>query len=123
MGKTKLETSVAEIIGLPTNEFTFYRIKGTRKYHLYVHHKHFDYWVSCFTVERELYNLGNFLLENQKKKKEFDCEEKTYIKIYLKGQWKAIYLYKYDYNHNFFVDDQFDISQAQISYCMWKNFQ
>lgn len=123
MGKTKLEQSVSEIIGLPTNEFTLYRIKGTKEYKLYVHYKYFDKWVGMYSVENILFDLGWFLLDKENIKSIFETEEKTHIWVYLKGEWQAIYLYKFDYNRNFFLHKEFDENKAEMSYCTWKLFR
>jgi predicted GNAT family acetyltransferase len=115
MGRTKLEKEIADILELPTNEFTFYRHGKSLVYSLYVHYKHFDQWANSYSNEKKLMKIGSYLLKALGIERTFQ-EDNTYVEVHLKGKGRAIELYKFDYTHCRFIDE------TTISFCEWEWF-
>lgn len=128
MGKTKIEKEITEIIGLPIDEFTFYEQSNTQNYSLFIHHKHFDDWINMYNKEFVLSEIGRYIIDKHAINKFEIQNQNKYIRVFLKGKEKAIFLYKYEY----LIDKLIQVTTENkksgetnpiISYCDWNWFK
>lgn len=97
--------TIATIIDIPKEDFTLYKVKNTRTFHLSIKHTHFENWIDMYRIENKLFLVGqiiihdyfNFPALNELALSYLFNDENCCIVVSLKGKNQSIQLYKYYY--------------------------